>query len=91
MGADGSLMKRAAKRDAVEPEIVQALEAAGVRVQPLSDPGVPDLLAWTPRAGFRLLEVKSSYGTLTQAQKRFAKMPYTVVRSPDEALALFTS
>ncbi len=82
-------MIRAAKRDAVEPEIIQALEAAGVRVQPLSAPGVPDLLTWTPRTGFRLLEVKSRYGTLTKAQKRFAKMPYTVVRTAEEALTLF--
>ena len=81
-------MKRAAKRDNEEEAIVCALMVAGVRVQRLSDPGVPDLLTYTPRTGLQLLEVKSRYGTLTKAQKQFT-MPYTVVRSVTEALSLF--
>jgi hypothetical protein len=51
-------MRRGAKRDANEPEIIKALRAAGCLVQPLSAPGVPDLLVWSPWRGLILLEVK---------------------------------
>ena len=82
-------MRVKAKRDGPEAEIIQALEAFGVRVQILSDPGVPDLLVWTPRTGMQLLEVKSRFGRLTRKQQAFTKMPYTVIRSVEEALRLF--
>lgn len=50
-------MRRAARRDESEPEIVLALEAVGATVQRLSATGVPDLLVgW--RRGMWLLEVK---------------------------------
>ena len=51
-------MRRSAKRDANEPEIIAALRAVGCLVQPLSAPGVPDLLVWSPWYGLMLLEVK---------------------------------
>ncbi len=51
-------MRRAPKRDANEPDIIKALRAVGCLVQPLSAPGVPDLLVWTPWRGLILLEVK---------------------------------
>jgi hypothetical protein len=55
------------KRDAVEAEIVQALEATGCTVSRISAAGVPDLLVG--RAGANvLLEVKSDGGRLTAAQ-----------------------
>lgn len=51
------MIRRAARRDENEPEIVQALEAVGATVQILSFPGVPDLLVgW--RGQMWLLEVK---------------------------------
>ena len=58
-GADVSLPRYAAARDANEPEIIQALEAAGAMVVPLHPtvPGLPDLLVmW--RGRIILVEVK---------------------------------
>ena len=51
-------MRRAPKRDANEAEIISALRAVGCLVQPLSAPGVPDLLVWSPWYGLMLMEVK---------------------------------
>lgn len=60
-------MRRAAKRDANEPEIIRALLAVGATVARLNDPHVPDLVV-----GFRgvnyLIEVKHGYGKLTPGQ-----------------------
>lgn len=79
------------KRDANEPAIVDALEAIGVTVHRLSHPGLPDLLCWHRREGFRLLEVKAEKGTLTEAQRETvcSSLPFCIVRSVPEALALF--
>ena len=79
---------QARKRDWNEAELVSALRAIGVTVERLSAPGLPDLLCWHPREGFRLLEVKQPRGRLTMAQER-QTMPYSVVRSVGEALALY--
>jgi hypothetical protein len=50
-------MRYAARRDANEPDIIDALEAIGCSVQQLDGDGVPDLLVG--RAGVNwLLEVK---------------------------------
>lgn len=76
------------KRDYNEPSIVQALEDIGITVVKLSAEGCPDLLAWHPREGLRLIEVKQPRGRLTPDQKEFA-MPFTVVHSVEEALALY--
>ena len=46
-------MRRAARIDANQPEIVDALRKAGCRVQPLHmvGKGCPDIVAWTPNKG----------------------------------------
>ncbi len=83
-------MRHAAKRDGHERAIIQALEAIGVSVAPLSMPGVPDLLCWTAWDGYRLVEVKTRSGKLTPAQVTFRqKFPVLVARSVEEALSLF--
>lgn len=83
-----SLHRRAAKRDAIEPEIIQALRSAGCRVWQLARPF--DLLCG--RSGrFTVLEVKSGRrGRLTSAQEtdldRAEGLPVYVVRSVEDAL-----
>lgn len=68
-------MRTAAKRDANEKEIIDALEQVGAKVKRLNDPDVPDLIV-----GFRgdlyLLEVKDgsrppSQRKLRTGQQRF--------------------
>jgi hypothetical protein len=62
-------MRRAAKRDGNEPEIIQALKDYGFVVEQVSDPGLPDLVV---SKGINLLfEIKTKQGTLTSAQKKF--------------------
>lgn len=83
-------MRTAAKRDANEAEIVQALLDAGYSVERLNDPALPDLLVAGSGVN-ALLEVKTARGRLTKAQKEWwAKSwpgPRAVVRSAAEALA----
>lgn len=81
-----SLNRRAAKRDANEPEIMEFLRKAGCMVQPISESGLPDLLCCY-RGLIFLVEVKAGKGKLTVAQERFFrdcvyphKMPVYVVR-----------
>lgn len=82
-------MRRAARRDYNELEIVAALEAIGVSCFRVNEPGLPDLLThargiWLP------IEVKRPRGQLTRAQQaRQAVAPCPVVTSVAEALALF--
>lgn len=77
------------KRDANEPEIVAALEQAGVKVYRISGSGLPDLLCehrgrWLP------LEVKSERGKLTTAQAvAFLASPFAIVRTKEQALRYF--
>jgi hypothetical protein len=84
-------VRHAAKRDAVEPAIVTALELAGWTVVKVSDKGFPDLCCFR-KGEARFLEVKSPGGTLTPAQKTtFARMQGAlvtvhVVRTPEQAL-----
>ena len=83
-------MRRAAKRDATENAIVDALLEAGCRVQYLSQGGgVPDLLVRTPAGQWQVLEVKSPGGGLTDQQVLWMKHygPIPVVQTPKEALA----
>jgi Holliday junction resolvase len=62
-----SIHRRAAKRDANEPEIIAALRAVGASVDSISGKDVPDLIV-----GFRgvnyLIEVKYLSGKLTKGQ-----------------------
>lgn len=83
-------MRRAAKRDGAEPEIVAALERAGFTVLRISQSGIPDLFVL--RGGrVWLLEVKSRPTRITPAQRRFdaasLPCPFAIVSTPAEALA----
>ena len=81
-------MRRAAKRDGNECEIVTALRGAGYAVERLSAPGLPDLLV--AKAGrMHLLEIKAKGGSLTAAQRSWMQhwpAAVWVVTSPEEAL-----
>lgn len=91
-------MRRAAKIDANQPDIVSALEAAGCMVLSLAavGNGVADLLVYREKkefwetSEFHLLEVKNPAGrgtSLTPDQVKFhAEWPVTVVTTPEEAL-----
>jgi Holliday junction resolvase len=79
------------RRDANERNIIVALEQIGVIVLPVSGPGCPDLLCYCPReARWLPIEVKGPSGKLTRAQVNVRRVAaYPVVRSVEEALALF--
>jgi hypothetical protein len=85
-------MRRAAKVDATQAAIVEALRAAGAIVVSLAalGGGCPDLLVWRDDRAW-LLEVKSRNGRLTPAQERWLAAwrgpSVHVVRTPAEALA----
>lgn len=85
-------MRRAAKRDANERRIIDALEAAGYKVACLSDTGIPDLLVGTPTRRFFLIEVKDTGGRLKPAQKefhaKFAGFPVYVAFTVEAALLI---
>ena len=94
MRAEGLRVRRAAKLDRNQTEVVAALRAAGVRVLSLAaiGKGVPDLLIYH-RGRFQLLEVKDgklppSARRLTTAQEEFhLDWPVTVITSIESALA----
>jgi Holliday junction resolvase len=84
------MVRRAARRDTNEPEIIEALRAVGATVQSLDERGVPDLVV-----GFRgvsyLIEVKTAKGKLTRDQVAWHagwKGQVAVVRTVEEALAV---
>lgn len=85
-------MRRAAKTDANQGDIVEALRRVGCQVKVTSTvgQGFPDLVVRLPGccALIMLMEVKTADGKLTPDQKEFiALWPETVeVRSVDEAL-----
>lgn len=72
-------MRRAAKVDENQPEIVKALRRAGCSVQSLAaiGAGCPDLLVWSPWltcGQLQLIEIKNKGGKgdkLTPAQEKF--------------------
>lgn len=79
-------MMRAAKRDANEKAIIEALAAYGVGVTQLSQKGVPDLLCSYNGRWF-LVEVKSEKGKLTEDQADFMSKHdawVTVARSKED-------
>jgi hypothetical protein len=96
MGTEELIVRRAARRDANEREIIEALRKAGAYVKQINDEGAFDLLVW--HAGKTLLlEVKDgkkppSARKLTEAEAAFhAEWPgdnLFIVNSVDEALAL---
>ena len=84
-------MRRAARVDANQAEIVSALRDIGCSVLDLSrvGEGVPDLLVWSHKVGLVLLEVKIDKGKLTLEQRDFhQRWPVYVVRSIHEAFAV---
>jgi len=69
-------MRRAARRDRNEAEIVRALEQVGASVQRLSERGVPDLLiGW--RGQNLLLEIKEPLGPRTPPARTGLTDPQT--------------
>lgn len=90
-GVEVSLIRRAAKRDRNESQIVAAFRRLGWSVEHLSGKGTPDLLVG--RAGRLLLvEVKGPKGKLTGDQETWHKgwqgPPPCIVRSVDDVLAI---
>jgi hypothetical protein len=90
-------MRRAARRDDNEDEIVDALRAKGVHVKKVNDEGAFDLLCWY-KGKTLLLEVKDgkkspSKRQLTDAEQRFHDdWPgdnLHIVLSADDAIAKF--
>jgi len=84
-----TLKRYAAKRDGNEAPIVRCLRQCGALVQPLSLPGMPDLLI-AYRGKVLLVEVKQPRKKLTAAQRQAALLgwPVVTVYSIAEALAL---
>ena len=87
---------QARRRDANEPEIVQALMDLGLCVYKIAGPGMPDLLVYDPWAvrncAWIAIEVKSHLGQLTKAQKATAAdAKFPIVRNAAEAVALFVN
>jgi len=86
-----SIHRRAAKRDANEPAIIEALRRAGAVVYPISGKDVPDLLV-IYRGVVDIIEVKTKTGKLTDGQREYHRMALEagyyipVVRNPEEAL-----
>ena len=89
-GEQMSLKRYSAKRDANEAPIVRCLRKCGALVQPLSLPGMPDLLI-AYRGQVLLVEIKQpKRGKLTVAQRKAALLgwPVCTVYSIADALAL---
>jgi|LakMenEpi03Aug12_release.lakeMendotaPanAssembly.Ray.scaffolds.fasta_scaffold494053_2 hypothetical protein len=95
-------MRKIARVDANQPEIVKALRKAGFHVTHLHTigGGVPDLLIVGPSRSGRILallcEVKSAKGELTDDEAKFfdkfpAGGPAIVARSADEVLSWFSA
>ena len=83
-------MRLAARTDANQKEIVEALRAVGASVLVLSrvGQGCADLAVGI-RGHTYFLEVKTDSGKLTPAEQEFMQMwrgHYAIVRTPDEAL-----
>jgi len=85
-------MRRAARRDANEPEIIQAIkeialaENIEISIFQLSQPGICDLLIGAPNGNF-LIEVKGKKGKITPQQTAFFtswKGPAYVTRSASD-------
>lgn len=89
-------MRLRAKVDANQREIVQTLRKCGVSVQSLAQlgKGVPDLLIYSPRSGYMLLEIKDgrrkpSERRLTEDEQRWIQNwrgPVHKIETVDQAL-----
>ena len=80
---------RAQRRDANEPEIVEALELMGYRVDRHYTPDPFDLIVRRPGKPVGLcLEVKTAAGSLKDSQEAALEAgAIVVVRSPEEAVS----
>ena len=82
-----SMRTVAARRDANEQAIIEALRAIGAIVQPLSAAGVPDLAVYF--RGWHMLEVKTAKGKLTELQKewdeKYGPGAVSIVRNIEDA------
>lgn len=79
-------MRRAAKRDSNEREIIACAKALGMSVVQLSDPDIPDLLLGIKGKNY-LAEVKTPTGQLRPGQVQFKqtwKGQTGVIRSVDD-------
>ena len=92
-------MRRAARRDSNEGDIIKALRECGAYVKVINDEGTFDLLAWY-RGRTLLIEIKDgsrppSARRLTDAEQKFHdEWPgdnLHIVNSVEEALALLKS
>jgi hypothetical protein len=85
-------LRRAAKRDDVEAEILDAWKAAGGDYICINAKGKPDVLLWHQITGFLLVENKSRHGKMTPAQIDWQTLwrgPKPVIlRSVQDAMAL---
>jgi len=83
-----TLNRYAAKRDSIEPQIIEALTKAGWHCWQLDYP--VDLLCWKEGRGFVLMEVKTGKGKIRKeqkAQRNFVETTRTpIVRTPLDAL-----
>ena len=85
-----TIMRRAAKRDANETEIIKALRQIGATVQPISENDTPDLLVGYQGINY-LMEVKTAKGKLRTGQIEWHdnwRGQTSVVRSVDDAFAI---
>ena len=92
-------MRRAARRDANEQEVIVALRNAGAYVKQINDEGFADLLIWF-RGRCLIVEVKDgkkppSARKLTEAEQKFHdEYPgdnLFIVNSAEDALAILGS
>ena len=86
-------MRFAAKIDANQPQVVEALRKAGISVQSTAaiGKGFPDLVAANGDGKVWLIEVKGLKGKLTADQEQFIENwrgVVHIVRSADDALRL---
>jgi hypothetical protein len=90
----GSMSNKAhrARRDASEPDVIEALEACGWSVRKIAQRGLPDLVIWKHQeqamTAMWFIECKTGKGKL-RATQDWASQGLTVpiLRSADEALA----
>lgn len=84
-------MRRAARVDASQPEIVDALRRCGWEWLDTTRVGCgfPDGIAWKP-GKTRLVEIKTATGKLTPDQEKFHQRvtDVKIIRSVEEALLL---
>jgi Holliday junction resolvase len=82
-------MRRAAKRDTVEPEVKQTLQRLGWSVAQISQKGAPDLVIGKGHFLF-LVECKTGNGKLTEDQQdwhaRWRGLKPIILRDATEAL-----